>query len=43
MGVKLNRNASVEASWVHLSHARIFSGQNPGLDTVGVRFNLGFR
>jgi len=43
IGVKLTRTASVEASWVHLSHAQIFSGQNPGLDTVGVRFNLGFR
>jgi len=43
IGLKLTRRASVEASWVHLSHAQLFSGQNPGLDTVGVRFNLGFR
>jgi len=43
IGLKLTRRASVEASWVHLSHAQLFSGQNPGLDTVGIRFNLGFR
>jgi lipid A 3-O-deacylase len=43
VGVKLNRRTSVEASWVHLSHAQLFSGQNPGLDTVGVRFNYAFR
>jgi hypothetical protein len=43
LGVRLTRRASVEASWVHLSHAQIFSGQNPGLDTVGVRVNLAFR
>jgi lipid A 3-O-deacylase len=43
IGVRLTRRASVEASWVHLSHAQIFSGQNPGLDTVGVRFNYAFR
>ncbi|MBV9930102.1 MAG: acyloxyacyl hydrolase [Alphaproteobacteria bacterium] len=43
IGVKLAPRTSVEASWVHLSHAQIFSGQNPGLDTVGVRFNLAFR
>jgi lipid A 3-O-deacylase len=43
VGVKLTRRASVDASWVHLSHAQLFSGQNPGLDTVGVRFNYAFR
>jgi lipid A 3-O-deacylase len=43
LGVKLTRRASVEASWVHLSHAQIFSGQNPGLDTVGLRLNYALR
>lgn len=43
LGVKLTRRASLEASWVHLSHAQIFSGQNPGLDTVGLRFSYGLR
>jgi lipid A 3-O-deacylase len=43
VGMKLAGGASVEASWVHFSHAQLFSGQNPGLDTVGIRFNLAFR
>ena len=30
-------------SWVHLSHAQLFGGQNPGLDTIGVRLNYRFR
>jgi lipid A 3-O-deacylase len=42
-GIRLTRRASLEASWVHLSHAQIFSGQNPGLDTVGLRFNYALR
>ena len=43
VGVALSDRASVEASWVHLSHATLFSGQNPGMDTVGVRLNYRFR
>jgi lipid A 3-O-deacylase len=43
IGVRLNDRASVEASWVHLSHAQLLNKQNPGLDTVGVRFNYRFR
>jgi hypothetical protein len=43
IGLRLTPRASVEASWVHLSHARIFGPQNPGLDTVGLRFNYSFR
>jgi hypothetical protein len=31
---------SVEASWVHMSHATLFSRQNPGIDNLGVRLNL---
>jgi len=42
-GVQLSPRASVEASWVHLSHAQLFSPQNPGLDTIGVRFNYRFK
>ncbi|MEO6360979.1 MAG: acyloxyacyl hydrolase [Sphingomicrobium sp.] len=41
IGVDLNDRLSVEASLVHLSHARIFNrGQNPGIDNLGVRLNL---
>ena len=40
VGVQLSERASVEASWVHLSHAQLLGGQNPGIDNLGVRFNL---
>ncbi|MEA3036262.1 MAG: lipid 3-O-deacylase [Sphingomonadales bacterium] len=43
IGLRLNPRVSVEASWVHLSHAQLFSEENPGLDTVGLRFNYQFR
>ena len=41
VGVDLDERWSVEASWVHISNARLFnSEQNPGLDMVGLRANL---
>lgn len=43
IGVRINPRVSVEASWVHLSHAQLFSPENPGLDTVGLRLNYKFR
>jgi hypothetical protein len=43
VGYQVNDRLSVEASWVHLSHAQLFDGQNPGLDTVGVRINWKLR
>jgi hypothetical protein len=43
VGVQLNGRASIEASWVHLSHAQLFNDQNPGLDTVGLRLNIALR
>lgn len=39
IGVNVNERMSIEASWVHLSHATLFSGENPGIDNVGVRLN----
>lgn len=40
VGVELGRGASIEASWVHISGARLFnSEQNPGIDMIGIRFN----
>lgn len=42
VGVRISQRASAELSWVHLSHATLFSGQNPGLDTIGVRVNFAF-
>ncbi len=43
VGARLGERVSVEASWIHLSHAQLFGPQNPGLDTIGVRLNYRFR
>lgn len=40
IGTRLNNRMSVEASWVHMSHATLFARQNPGIDNLGVRVNL---
>jgi lipid A 3-O-deacylase len=40
VGTQLNRRLSVEASWVHMSHAQLFGRENPGIDNLGVRLNL---
>jgi hypothetical protein len=40
VGVRLTDRASIEASWVHMSHAQLFGRQNPGIDNIGVRLNL---
>lgn len=40
IGVQLSERFSVEASWIHVSHAGLFnSGQNPGMDNIGLRLN----
>ncbi|MXO48281.1 hypothetical protein GRI69_08435 [Erythrobacter vulgaris] len=40
VGVDLDERWSVEASWVHISNARLFnSEQNPGIDMMGLRVN----
>jgi lipid A 3-O-deacylase len=39
VGATVNPRLSVEASWVHFSHAQIFGRQNPGIDNIGVRLN----
>ena len=39
IGVTLSERASIEASWIHFSHAQIFGKQNPGIDKIGVRLN----
>jgi hypothetical protein len=43
IGYQVSDRVSVEASWVHLSHAQLFSRQNPGMDSIGVRMNYKFR
>ncbi len=40
VGARVNDRLSIEASWVHMSHATLFARQNPGIDNFGVRLNL---
>lgn len=40
IGARINDRLSIEASWVHMSHAQLFGRQNPGIDNLGVRLNL---
>jgi hypothetical protein len=42
IGYQFNERASAELSIVHLSHAKLFSEQNPGIDNIGVRVNYRF-
>ena len=42
IGVKFSDRASIEASWVHMSHAQLFSHENPGIDILGFRATLTF-
>lgn len=37
LGWRISNRLALEASWVHLSHATLFSKQNRGLDSWGVR------
>ena len=39
IGTRVSDRLSIEASWVHFSHAQIFATQNPGIDNIGVRLN----
>ena len=43
IGYRISERVSIEASWVHLSHAQLFSRQNPGMDSVGVRLSWRLR
>jgi hypothetical protein len=40
LGTQVSGRVGIEASWVHMSHAQIFSRENPGIDNFGVRLNL---
>jgi lipid A 3-O-deacylase len=40
LGTQLTSRVSVEASWVHMSHAQLFGRENPGIDNLGLRLNL---
>jgi lipid A 3-O-deacylase len=41
IGTEINGRLSLEASWVHMSHAQLFAHENPGIDNLGVRLTLG--
>ncbi|MEO6247784.1 MAG: acyloxyacyl hydrolase [Sphingomicrobium sp.] len=41
VGVRVSSRLTVEASLVHMSHATLASGQNPGIDNAGIRLSLG--
>ena len=40
VGLRLNPQLAAELSWVHVSHAQLFGGQNPGMDFLGARLVL---
>ena len=40
IGAQVSRRLSIEASWVHMSHAQLFGKENPGIDNLGVRLNF---
>jgi lipid A 3-O-deacylase len=40
IGARIDSRTTIEASWVHLSHAQIFGKQNPGMDNFGVRLSV---
>lgn len=41
IGARISDRATIEASWIHMSHATLFGGQNPGIDNLGVRLTFG--
>ena len=42
VGFQASQRLSIEASWVHMSHAQLFGRQNPGIDNIGARVNFKF-
>ena len=42
IGFQATERVSIEASWVHMSHAQLFGRQNPGIDNIGIRVNFAF-
>ena len=41
IGWRASDRLAVEASWMHVSHGLLFGKQNPGIDMMGLRLNLG--
>lgn len=42
LGFRVSERMTIEASWVHMSHATLLSGQNPGIDNFGARLSWKF-
>ena len=42
VGGRINDRMSLEASFVHLSHALLSGRQNPGMDNIGMRLTVQF-
>ncbi len=40
LGAQVNKRVSIEASWIHMSHAQLAGKENPGIDSLGLRLNL---
>lgn len=40
IGAQVSDRISVEARWVHMSHAQLEGRENPGIDNLGFRVNL---
>ena len=43
IGARINSTTTIEASWVHMSHAQLFGKQNPGMDNLGLRLTVQLR
>ena len=43
IGFDASDRISIEASWIHLSHAQLLSRQNPGMDSIGLRLTYKLR
>jgi hypothetical protein len=43
LGARVNDRLSIEVSWVHMSHAQLFSRQNSGIQNVGIRLTRELR
>lgn len=44
LGTRLSDKLAIEASWTHISHARLFNWrQNPGIDMMGVRLEFALK
>jgi lipid A 3-O-deacylase len=43
IGYDVSDRVTLEATWVHISQAQLFSRQNPGMDSVGIRVSYRLR